>query len=125
MAARLPRFAEQARPFAREAAAERDPGHPMTPGSRDQTGQTLGRIGNRQPLWADVGEAVARRVDGPGRRLPGQVDAERVGGAEPRTFADQHSGEIGAEDAADLIADRDAAAGHDRDRANAERAPEP
>src|SRR5947207_5795289 len=121
MAARLTRFAEQARPFAREPAAERDPGHPMAPGGVDQRRQPLGRLGDRQALRADVGETVARRIDGPGRGLPSQIDAERVGGAEPWAFADQYSGEIGAEDAADLVADRNAPAGHDRDRTDAVR----
>src|SRR5436189_3723716 len=112
MAAILSRLIQQARAFACEPIAERDTGHSMAPGSADQHGQPLGRLGDRQALRADVRETVARRIDGPGRGLPSQIDAERVGGAEPWAFADQYSGEIGAEDAADLVADRNARAGH-------------
>ena len=104
----------------REAAGERDAGHPMAACGDENLDQALGGRCDRQAGGADVRDAVARRIDGAGRRLPGDVGAERIGGAEPGALADQHAGQIGAEQPADLVADRDAAALDDRNGADAQ-----
>ena len=68
---------------------------------------------------ADVGDAVALCVGAAGTGLPGDVDAEGVGGAEAGAFADERDGELGVEELADLVADGYASLSDDADWADA------
>ena len=71
-----------------------------------------------QPVGADVGDAVALGVGAAAARLPGEVDAEAVGGGQAGALADQHGDRFGAHRLADVVAERDASLfGHD-DRCN-------
>jgi hypothetical protein len=49
---------------------------------------------------------------------PREVDAQAVGRAQPRTFADQHDDDAAVEQGADVVADRDAALFDDGNRSN-------
>jgi hypothetical protein len=49
---------------------------------------SLGGFRVAEAFVADVGDAVAFGVGASGARLPGDVDAEGVGGAEAGAFAD-------------------------------------
>src|SRR5690349_22496811 len=69
----------------------------------------------------NIQQAIARRVDRARRRLPGEIDTERVRGAEPWTLTDQQRREPRAENAADLVLDRDPAALDDCDGADPKR----
>ena len=65
---------------------------------------------------ADVGDAVAFGVGAAGARLPGDVDAEGVGGAEAGALADEEDSDAGVEEGADGVGEGYAGVGEDRDQ---------
>src|SRR5438067_13902315 len=113
----LASLADQRRRLGRNQLSKRDAGYLKTPRRLQQRGKPLGGRSDPQPGSVNIGQAVACRINGAWRRLPCDVDTERIGGAEPGPLTDQHYRECGAEDPADLVADRDAAALDDSDRA--------
>jgi hypothetical protein len=65
----------------------------------------LAASGDWQTLRTNIRQTVASGVGRAGGGLPGDVNSERIGGAEPGPFADQNGDQIGAEKTSDFVAD--------------------
>src|SRR5882672_9049970 len=103
-----------------EALAEFDARHPVAAGGGEQVGELLGGLGDRETFGADVRDAVTLRVNHARRRLPANIDAERIRGAEAGALTDKNRRDARAEDPANLVADRDTGTLDDRDWADAQ-----